>query len=95
MKTPNALDALSAQVPPAPSPAPTTPGGGTTQPGTGTPPTDGFPVGDAVGIGAAGLFVLLMVLAARKLFFRKRAPEPGRKPGVAVPPEKDKPAPAG
>jgi fused signal recognition particle receptor len=90
MKTPNALDALAAQVPPAPSPAPTTPGGGTTQPDTGMPPADGFPVGDAVGIGAAGLFVLLMVLAARKLFFRKRAPEP-KKPG-AVPTEKEKPA---
>ncbi|MFP2963315.1 signal recognition particle-docking protein FtsY, partial [Myxococcus sp. 1LA] len=74
MKTPNALDALTAQVPPAPSPAPT-PGGNSTQPGTGTPPTDASPVGDVVGIGAATLFVLLMVLAARKLFFRKRPEE--------------------
>ncbi|WP_342375711.1 signal recognition particle-docking protein FtsY [Myxococcus stipitatus] len=82
MKTPNALDALAAQVPPAPSPAPS---GETSQPGTGTPPSDGFSANDAVGIGGAALFVLLMVLAARKLFFRKRAPEPGKKPGVPAP----------
>ncbi|MCP3162746.1 signal recognition particle-docking protein FtsY [Myxococcus qinghaiensis] len=88
MKTPHALDALTAQVPPAPSPAPT-PGGETTQPpGTGVPPSDGLTTGDAVGIGGAALFVLLMVLAARKLFFRKRAPEPGRKPGVPIPEQK-------
>ncbi|WP_426754206.1 signal recognition particle-docking protein FtsY [Myxococcus sp. Y35] len=87
MKTPNALDVLTAQVPPAPPPAPT-PGGETTQPGTGTPPTDGSPVGDVVGIGAAALFVLLMVLAARKLFFRKRPEE--KKP--TVPPPAEKPA---
>lgn len=82
MKTPNALDALAAQVPPAPSPAPS---GETTQPGTGTPPSDGFSATDAVGIGGAALFVLLMVLAARKLFFRKRPSEPGKKPSVPVP----------
>ncbi|AEI69110.1 signal recognition particle-docking protein FtsY [Corallococcus macrosporus] len=86
MKTPNALDALTAQVPPAPSPAPT-PGGSPTQPGTGTPPTDASPVGDVVGISAAALFVLLMVLAARKLFFRKRPEE--KKP--TVPPAAEKP----
>ncbi|MCK8497125.1 signal recognition particle-docking protein FtsY [Myxococcus fulvus] len=88
MKTPNALDALTAQVPPAPSPAPT-PGGETTQPGTGVPPSDGLTTGDVVGISGAALFALLMVLAARKLFFKKRAPEPGKKPGVPVP---EKPA---
>ncbi|WP_338864233.1 signal recognition particle-docking protein FtsY [Myxococcus stipitatus] len=85
MKTPNALDALAAQVPPAPSPAPS---GETTQPGTGTPPSDGFSATDAVGIGGAALFVLLMVLAARKLFFRKRPSEPGKKPSVPVPEER-------
>ncbi len=89
MKTPNALDFLAAQVPPAPNPAPT-PGGGTTQPGTGTPPTDGFGAEDAVGVGAAGLFALLLVLAARKLFFKKRPPEPKR-PGVP-PKAEDRPA---
>ncbi|QQR43018.1 signal recognition particle-docking protein FtsY [Myxococcus xanthus] len=88
MKTPNALDTLTAQVPPAPSPAPT-PGGGSTQPGTGTPSSDSFPAGDVVGIGAAALFVLLMVLAARKLFFRKR---PEEKKPPTVPPAAEKPA---
>ncbi|WP_233595974.1 signal recognition particle-docking protein FtsY, partial [Corallococcus sp. CA031C] len=54
--------------------------GGTTQPGTGTPPADtGLTGGDVVGIGGAALFVLLMVLAARKLFGRKRPPEAPRK----------------
>ena len=87
MKTPTALDTLAAQVPPAPSPAPT-PGGNTTQPGTGTPPSEGFSPGDAVGIGGAALFVLLMVLAARKLFFKKKAAAPTKTPGAPLPEER-------
>lgn len=84
MKTPNALDALLAQVPPAPSPAPT-PGGGTTQPGTGTPPQTGLTGGDVVGIGGAAVLLVLVVVAARKLFGRKRAPEAPRKPQEEAP----------
>ncbi|GMT97094.1 hypothetical protein KH5H1_12130 [Corallococcus caeni] len=82
MKTPTSLDALLAQVPPAPSPAPT-PGGGTTQPGTGTPPDTGLTGGEVVGIGGAALFVVLALVAARKLFGRKRVPEAPRKPEEA------------
>jgi fused signal recognition particle receptor len=73
MKTPNALDALLAQVPPAPSPAPT-PGGGTTQPGTGTPPDAGLTTPEVVGIGGAVLAVVLALVGARRLLGNKRVP---------------------
>ncbi|RJS25808.1 signal recognition particle-docking protein FtsY [Corallococcus sp. H22C18031201] len=88
MNTPPLLAALATQVPPSPSPAPT-PGGGTTQPGTGTPPEHGLPVGEVVGMGVAALFVLLVVLAARKLFTRGRQAE-AKKP--ALPKAEETPA---
>ncbi|MBN8226275.1 signal recognition particle-docking protein FtsY [Corallococcus macrosporus] len=84
MKTPTSLDALLAQVPPAPSPAPT-PGGGTTQPGTGTPPDTGLSGGEVVGIGGAVLAVILALVGARRLFGKKRVPEAPRKPEVEAP----------
>jgi fused signal recognition particle receptor len=60
-------------------------------PETGTPPPpEGGIVDTVVGVGLTVLLVALMVAAARKLFFKRRPEEPGRKP--AVPPTQDKPA---
>ncbi|WP_224366776.1 signal recognition particle-docking protein FtsY [Hyalangium versicolor] len=91
MKTPTALDVLAAQVPaPAPVPAPpeTTPG----QPGTppGTPTPEASPASQWVGYGVGLVFLLLLVLAARKLFFKApRVPEKPARP--TVPAEGEKP----
>ncbi|WP_224244086.1 signal recognition particle-docking protein FtsY [Hyalangium gracile] len=91
MKTPTALDVLAAQVPaPAPVPAPpeTTPG----QPGTppGAPAPEASPASQVVGYGLGLLFLLLLVLAGRKLFFK--APRVPEKPGKpTVPAEAEKP----
>ncbi len=92
MKTPNALPFLLAQAPsPQPSPLPQEPP--RTQPGvpeTGTPPPpESGTVDTVVGVGVTVLLVALMVAAARKLFFKKRPEEPGRKP--VPPPTKEKP----
>jgi fused signal recognition particle receptor len=90
MTTPPLLDVLAAQVPaPAPLPPPpnATPG---SPPGTGTgvpPAPEASPVSTVVGYGVLGLFVLLMLLALRKLLFKPaRAPELPGKPTQA--PEK-------
>lgn len=92
MKTPTALPFLLAQAPsPQPAPLPQEPP--RTQPGvpeTGTPPPpQGSAVDTVVGVGITVLLVALMVAAARKLFFKKRPEEPGRKP--VPPPGKEKP----
>ncbi|ATB27936.1 signal recognition particle-docking protein FtsY [Melittangium boletus] len=84
MQTPTALPFLLAQAPsPQPPPPPTTQPG---VPETGTPPPESGPVGTLVGVTAAVLLIALMVAAARKLFFKRRAeptarPAPGKAPG--------------
>ena len=89
MTTPTALPFVLAQAPSPqpPEPVPTLPG----VPETGTPPPSGDsgPVGTAVGVLGAVLFLALMVAAARKLFFKPRPPVPGQ---VPAPREGDKPA---
>jgi fused signal recognition particle receptor len=89
MKTPAPLDALFAQVPspaPVPSPPETMPG----LPGKQPPPEAGGPVSQLVGYGVVLFFVVLMVLVARKLFFK--APRVPEKPGKpSAPPTPGKP----
>ena len=69
--------------PPSDAP-PTTP----TIPAPESPPTTGAgQVGEIAGWIGLALFVLLLVLAARKVFKGKAAPLPERKPGLEAPPE--------
>jgi len=92
MTTPTALLFVLAQAP-APQPVPpeqTRPG----VPETGTPPVapgTGSPFDEIVGITSVALLVALMLLAARKLFFKRRPEEPGRPTPPTVPPAKGKP----
>jgi len=95
MTTPTALLFVLAQ---APAPQPVPPPQQPTQPGvpeTGTPPGapgSGGPLDEIVGITSVVLLVGLMLLAARKLFFKRRPEEPGRRPTPpTVPPTKGKP----
>jgi len=87
MTTPTALPLLLAQAP-SPTPPLAQPGVPEQRP---PPPPESGTVDQVVGIGVVGLLVVLMLLAARKLFFKPRAPEKKPTP-PAVPPPGEKPS---
>ncbi len=86
MTTPTALSLLLAQAP-SPTPPPAQPGVPEQRP---PPPPESGTVDQVVGIGVVGVLVVLMLLAARKLFFKPRAPEKKPTP-PAVPTPGEKP----